>query len=197
MKILKKINLLDCTLRDGGYYNNWDFSSTLVNEYLKTMSKVGIEYVELGFRSFQSSTFRGSNWYTTDNYINSLKIPSNLKIVVMVNASQIINQKNLIKSIKILFNPKKKSKVSLVRIACHFAEIEKTLVIVKQLKILGYNVAVNLAVTGDNGHEWVLLWDNGSVKTSDGTSTAFNWMESFQFENGKIITMNQFSKPRN
>ena len=56
---------------------------------------------------------------------------------------------------------------------------------------------VNLAVTGDNGHEWVLLWDNGSVKTSDGTSTAFNWMESFQFENGKIITMNQFSKPRN
>ena len=60
-----------------------------------------------------------------------------------------------------------------------------------------YNVAVNLAVTGNNGDEWVLLWDNGSVKTSDGTSTAFNWMESFQFENGKIITMNQFSKPRN
>jgi hypothetical protein len=65
------------------------------------------------------------------------------------------------------------------------------------VEIEDYNVAVNLAVTGDNGHEWVLLWDNGSVKTSDGTSTAFNWMESFQFENGKIITMNQFSKPRN
>jgi 4-hydroxy 2-oxovalerate aldolase len=156
MKIIKKINLLDCTLRDGGYYNNWDFSSKLVNEYLKTMSKVGIEYVELGFRSFQSSTFRGSNWYTTDNYINSLKIPSNLKIVVMVNASQIINQKNLIKSIKILFNPKKKSKVSLVRIACHFAEIEKTLVIVKQLKILGYNVAVNLMQISEQNDEKII-----------------------------------------
>ena len=60
-----------------------------------------------------------------------------------------------------------------------------------------YNVAVNLAVTGNNGDEWVLLWDNGSVKTSDGTSTAINWMESFKFENGKIIMMNQFSKPRN
>ena len=95
---MKNINILDCTLRDGGYHNNWDFSKEVVTEYLKTMSKVGIEYVELGFRSFQSETFRGSNWYTTDSYINNLKIPSNLKIVVMINASQIINQKNLIKS---------------------------------------------------------------------------------------------------
>ena len=31
-KILKKINLLDCTLRDGGYYNNWDFSEKLISE---------------------------------------------------------------------------------------------------------------------------------------------------------------------
>ena len=153
MKILNKINLLDCTLRDGGYYNNWDFSSKLVNEYLKTMSKVGIEYVELGFRSFQSSTFRGSNWYTTDNYIASLKVPSSIKIAVMVNASQIINQKNLIKSINILFNKKDKSKVSLVRIACHFSEIEKTLTIVKQLKKLGYKVAVNLMQISEQSDE--------------------------------------------
>ena len=26
----KKIEVLDCTLRDGGYYNNWDFSLNLV-----------------------------------------------------------------------------------------------------------------------------------------------------------------------
>ena len=28
------------------------------------------------------------------------------------------------------------------------------------VNIKDYNVAVNLAVTGDNGDEWVLLWDN-------------------------------------
>ena len=65
------------------------------------------------------------------------------------------------------------------------------------VEIEDYNVAVNLAVTGDNGDEWVLLWDNGSVVTEDGASSSFNWMESFQFENGKIVMMNQFSKPRN
>ena len=25
-----KTKLLDCTLRDGGYYNNWDFSKNLI-----------------------------------------------------------------------------------------------------------------------------------------------------------------------
>jgi len=65
------------------------------------------------------------------------------------------------------------------------------------VEIEDYNVAVNLAVTGNNGDEWVLLWDNGTVTSADGTSNSFNWMESFQFENGKIVMMNQFSKPRN
>ena len=34
---MNKIKLLDCTLRDGGYYNNWDFSKELVDDYLLAM----------------------------------------------------------------------------------------------------------------------------------------------------------------
>ena len=45
-----KLNLLDCTFRDGGYYNNWNFSTSLANNYLKTISKTSIQYVEIGFR---------------------------------------------------------------------------------------------------------------------------------------------------
>ena len=44
------MKILDCTLRDGGYYNNWNFSTKLVNEYLNTMSGSGVDTVELGFR---------------------------------------------------------------------------------------------------------------------------------------------------
>ena len=72
---MNKIQILDCTLRDGGYYNNWDFSNELVRDYLKTMSLIGIDYVELGFRSFKTKEFKGPTWYTTESYINSLKIP--------------------------------------------------------------------------------------------------------------------------
>ena len=34
-----KINIIDCTLRDGGYYNNWYFINKLVNDYLKSISE--------------------------------------------------------------------------------------------------------------------------------------------------------------
>ena len=35
-----KVKLLDCTLRDGGYYNNWFFEKELINEYLKVMDMI-------------------------------------------------------------------------------------------------------------------------------------------------------------
>ena len=65
------------------------------------------------------------------------------------------------------------------------------------IEIQDYQVAVNLAVTGNNGDEWVLLWDNGKVVTTEGEETSLNWMESFQFDGDKISFINQFSKTRN
>jgi 4-hydroxy 2-oxovalerate aldolase len=39
--------LLDCTLRDGGYHNNWDFDSSLIQEYLNAVAAAGVDYVGL------------------------------------------------------------------------------------------------------------------------------------------------------
>ena len=66
-----------------------------------------------------------------------------------------------------------------------------------QVEIEDYNVAVNLAVTGANGDEWVLLWDNGKVVSDNGDTSSLNWMESFMFDGDKISFINQFSKSRN
>ena len=40
---MKNLTILDCTLRDGGYYNNWNFSKDFINDYLKTIYKSGIK----------------------------------------------------------------------------------------------------------------------------------------------------------
>ncbi len=45
----KKIELLDCTIRDGGYVNNWDFDKKLVKETYRALSKAGVDIVELGY----------------------------------------------------------------------------------------------------------------------------------------------------
>jgi len=68
----KEINILDCTLRDGGYYNNWDFSKNLVNDYLKAISASGIKFVEIGFRSLKENQFNGSTFFSNDNYYENL-----------------------------------------------------------------------------------------------------------------------------
>ena len=46
----KKFILLDCTLRDGGYYNNWDFNEINIQKYLNLINQTPIKFVELGFR---------------------------------------------------------------------------------------------------------------------------------------------------
>ena len=50
--------ILDCTLRDGGYYTSWDFDPELVKNYLLAMSDLSIDYVELGFRSSKNKDFK-------------------------------------------------------------------------------------------------------------------------------------------
>ena len=55
------IKILDCTLRDGGYYNNWDFKKKLVNDYLNAINKAKIQYVELGFRTLDKKKIEKSS----------------------------------------------------------------------------------------------------------------------------------------
>ena len=99
-----EFNILDCTLRDGGYYNNWNFEKELVNDYLNAINKAKIQYVELGFRTLDKKKIKGNTAYTTDAFINSLNIPKSLKIGVMVNASDFLQSNlNNEKACKLLF----------------------------------------------------------------------------------------------
>ena len=48
-KPIDSINVLDCTFRDGGYYNNWEFNLKTIKNYFKFIKQVNINYVEIGF----------------------------------------------------------------------------------------------------------------------------------------------------
>ena len=47
----KKPKILDCTIRDGGYLNDWHFDLKLVRELYRAHSRSGVDFVEIGFRS--------------------------------------------------------------------------------------------------------------------------------------------------
>jgi 4-hydroxy 2-oxovalerate aldolase len=115
---------LDCTLRDGGYYNSWDFNHALIQDYLVAMKAVGVDVVELGFRMTGQKGFKGACAYTTDSFIKTLEVPEGITLCVMINASEIlVNSKYSEKILSTLFHKTaKKYRVSLVRIACHTHE---------------------------------------------------------------------------
>lgn len=44
-----KISLLDCTLRDGGYLNDWNFGENVISDVIHTLETTNVEMLELGF----------------------------------------------------------------------------------------------------------------------------------------------------
>ena len=44
------MKILGYTLRDGGYYTNWDFDYELTNNYYKLVRSLSIDVIEIGYR---------------------------------------------------------------------------------------------------------------------------------------------------
>ena len=47
--VMRKIELLDCTLRDGGYINDNDFGFYNIKEIIKKLEKAKIDIIECGY----------------------------------------------------------------------------------------------------------------------------------------------------
>lgn len=151
------INILDCTLRDGGYYNNWDFDHDLFIDYLDKISSSNINFVELGLRNFPKEGFLGAFAYTTEDFLNSIELPKGPVYGVMVDAKTILSSSLPIEdSVSELFVDSKISKIGLVRVAAHFDEIEMCEGIINSLHNLGYIVGLNLMQAGGKDDETIL-----------------------------------------
>ena len=48
------IKLLDCTLRDGGYINNWKFGLDSIKKSIVELENAGVDIIELGFLKNES-----------------------------------------------------------------------------------------------------------------------------------------------
>ena len=152
----KPINTLDCTLRDGGYYNNWDFDRKLVDNYLHALTKSKVDYVEIGFRNLSSSIFMGPYAYSRDRFLEKLNISKNLKLGVMIDTKEVLSSENGIKkTIDTLLSEKSQSNINLIRFATHFSDVNSLGKIVKLTKDKGYKIAINLMQTGGKSEEQI------------------------------------------
>jgi len=184
--------LLDCTLRDGGYYNAWDFPIRLVEDYLQAMKAARVDAVELGFRFLKNEGFKGAYAYTTDNFLKSLAIPPDLLVAVMVNGADLGTEIGSIPALEHLFpTDAGETPVDIVRLACHFRELPNALPAAGWLSERGYRVGLNLMQIADQtrkqvreltamASDWpidmIYFADSMGSMTPDDTARMVSWL---------------------
>lgn len=62
---MKNIKLLDCTLRDGGYVNDWRFGKRNIQTIMQKIVNAGIETIECGYLSTKDSGSEDSARYSS------------------------------------------------------------------------------------------------------------------------------------
>ena len=134
-----KTKILDCTIRDGGYLNNWDYDTILVRDLYSAVSKSGTDYIEIGFRNSEKyvDTSKLGIWTITPEKIieEVVKNNSGAKISLMIDYGK--EDLNTIPEAS-------ESKVSLYRIAAHKNKIIDALNLVQKIADKGYETTLQL-----------------------------------------------------
>ncbi len=139
-------NLLECTLRDGGYQVNWDFDETFVKDYLNLCSNLDLKNIEFGFRFFDNSVWRGEFAFTTEEVIKKYNINNDVNLGVMLFSGQVVTDKKFdTNKLNYLFPlDKDKSRVDFVRIATYLDGVDYSYAIAEELINKGFEVSINL-----------------------------------------------------
>jgi 4-hydroxy 2-oxovalerate aldolase len=120
-----------------------------VDAYLTTMAAIPVDAIELGFRFLPDDNFYGPYAYTTDDFLRGLRLPSELTLAVMVNAKDLLAEGRPAETVDRLFDARKNSPVSLVRIAAHYREIAELGPAIERLSYQGYKVGLNVMQAGE------------------------------------------------
>lgn len=138
--MIKKENfsILDCTIRDGGYYTNWDFDPQLIEDYLESFNNLPVDYLEIGYRSLPQEDYFGEYFYCPDYLLDKIRYISKKKLSVMINEKSVS-----VDDVDKILNSAV-GKVDIVRIAVDPKNINRATKLAKKIKSLGFEVGFNV-----------------------------------------------------
>lgn len=133
-----QFEILDCTIRDGGYLNNWHFDKKLVREVYRALSKCGVDFVEIGYKGTKE-------YFSPDEYglwrfsfeDDICEVASNIKgarLAIMADYGKIKAED---------FCRCQDSLIDLVRVAAHKDDLEEAAGLLGKIKEKGFSVALN------------------------------------------------------
>jgi len=139
------MKLLDCTLRDGGYYTNWEFDTQMVRDLVTNLDLSKVDIIELGYKSpVKGGKYRKCN----DRFIWEVleyKLPVNSELAFMIDAKDFIKDKEIDYSlIDDVIHDQLNSPFTICRLAIKYNEIQAAKTIGRYIQSKGYKLIVNL-----------------------------------------------------
>lgn len=132
------MKILDCTLRDGGYYTNWDFERTLVDDYIESFNHLPVDFLEIGYRSVRKpGTYLGEYFYLPLGTMQRIREQSKKQLVVIINEKDVQPEQ-----VKTMLQPCV-GIIDMVRIAVNPARMKNGLLLAEQVKAMGFITCIN------------------------------------------------------
>ena len=139
----EEIKVLDCTIRDGGLINNYQFTEDFVKAVYRAVCEAGVDIIELGKKLAESDV------YTRDAYgpwnfcddddikrvVESYECENPPMIAVMFDVGRVdINS----------LSPCDQSPIDMIRTACYVPDIDKGIDLCRRSKDQGYATTINI-----------------------------------------------------
>ncbi len=167
---MNNIKILDCTIRDGGYYTNWDFDQKIIETYLNDMNQLPIDYLEVGYRSPKLTGYYGEYYYCPDYVLQKLARLSTKKLVIILNEKDI-----KVEIVEELLKPCL-GIITMVRIALDPQNLSRAIVLAEKVKSMGFEVGFNVMYMSKWKQQPEFL---ATLKSVDGVADYFYMVDSY------------------
>jgi len=142
-----EIKVIDCTVRDGGLMNKWQFSYEFVRNVYKALSEASIDYMEIGYLSSESAFSRdevGPWKFCAEKDLQKVTegLEKKIKLSAMADIGRIELDDIPLKS---------ESSLDLIRVACYAHQVDSAIEMAHDCMEKGYETAINLMAVSTVG----------------------------------------------
>lgn len=141
-----EIKVLDCTIRDGGLINKWQFTDELVRATYQAVCEAGVDYMEIGYKAsrdmFDPKEYGKWRFCDEDDVkrvLDGLELKS--KLACMVDIGRVKEEDIL---------PVRDSIFDMIRVACYVKDVDKGIALANQIMDKGYEVTLNIMAVSTN-----------------------------------------------
>lgn len=136
---MNSVKILDVTLRDGGYRNNFNFTKYYVGEAVSRLADIGVQYCEIGYcnGTFFRKPEHGLTSLVNADYLQTISrsLEKNPNLVVMVHPKNVGPPD---------FAMLHDQGVSMIRICLKQEQLDEGLATIKLAKSWGFQVSANI-----------------------------------------------------